>query len=81
MFKKSFTNEVDDTFEPGMISLDTNDFLKVLAIEVWGLPERDSFRILREFREREQNRRKNDAMRNKKALFDNDFNRVELTRK
>lgn len=77
MFKKSFTNEVDDTFEPGILSPDVNDYLKLLAIEIWGLPEHNSFKILQEYRDSVQKRRKNNAMRNKKALFDNDFNKVK----
>jgi hypothetical protein len=56
--------------------LDTNDFLTVQAIEIWGLPEHNSFKILEEYHRSEQQRRKNNAMRNKKALFDNDFNKV-----
>ena len=81
MFKRSFTNEIDDTFESAMLTPDTKDYLKVLTIEIWGLPEHNSFKVLQDYRNNQQKRRKNDAMRNKKALFDNDFNKVEMRRK
>lgn len=72
---------MDDTFESGILTLDSNDFLTLSAIEIWGLPERNTFALWEEFKISEHKRRKNNAMRNKKALFDNDFNKVSLIRK
>ena len=78
MLKKSFSNDIDDTFESGILTLDSNDFLKVSAIEVWGLPEHNTFKILKEYHQRVNKQKKNNAMRNKKALFNNDFNKVKF---
>ena len=76
MLKKSFTNDYDETFERGILTLDTNDNLSIQAIEVWGLPEHNSFKVMEEYHLNIQKRRKNNAMRTKKALYDNDFNKV-----
>ena len=76
MFKKSFTSDFDGTYNPGPLTLGSEDFLKVYAIEIWGFPDDNSHNIQEEYRRLKEKKKQSNARRTKNALVSGSFNQV-----
>ena len=76
MFKKSFTSDFCGTYNPGPLTLGSEDFLKVYAIEVWGFPDEHSHNVQGEYRRVREKKKQSNARRTKNALVSGSFNQV-----
>lgn len=78
IFRKSYSRDSGDTYEEGILTLDSSEYLKVLCLEVWGFPDNNSHKIQNEYRRLQHKKKMRSANNTKNALFSGDYNQVRL---
>lgn len=76
MFRKSYSRDSGDTYQEGILSLDSKEFLSVHCIEIWGFPDNTSHKVQQEYRRLQQKKKMKSANHTKNALFSGDYNKV-----